>query len=101
RENTRLDDILPRWTSDGRYVYYVDVDVTQKGGAAEQVLSRVWDVQQGKVVATIPRVQAVAPGPGSGSMVLRTAVERSLGYALHVIDRKASYPIDPPGALEI
>jgi len=93
RENTRLDDYLPRWTSDGHYLYYIDVDPT-KDGHEEQLQSRVWDARAGKLVTTVPRLGPVGPGPSPTTMVLRpNAVSGLKGFVVHDLATGMVHPI--------
>jgi hypothetical protein len=97
RENTRLDDYIPRWTSDGHYLYYVDIDPTRTTHE-EQLLTRVWDVRAGKLLKTIPRLGPVAPGPSPTSMVLRpNAISGMEGLAVHDAVTGATEPIPVVG----
>jgi len=63
--NTKLDDISPQFTADGKYLYYIDL----KDNDRRKLLTRVVAVASGEEVAVIEAHYPVGPGPGR-SMVL-------------------------------
>lgn len=64
--NTKLDDISPQWTRDGRYLYYIDVHVREQ---SPQLVTRIWETTTGKQAGVIEEAYPVGPGPGN-TMVL-------------------------------
>ena len=70
-KNSSLDDLAPQWTTDGRYVYYYDVeDAADGSGAKTRSVCRIWDRQAGKPAGKQSDVLAVGAGPTPSSMVL-------------------------------
>jgi hypothetical protein len=76
------DDVLPQWTSDGTYVYFIDV--TDETDRKEPRITKVWNVKTGQLVGQ-PFREAIpmAPGPLPGSMFLRQWRGEGPAYALH------------------
>ena len=84
--NTKLDDYCPQWTADGRYLYYVDVEMEQAADGRRgrpKSFTRVWDVKQNKEVAKLPDFFAIGPCGGSTSMVLAKPRRGGGGMFLH------------------
>ncbi len=79
-KNTSLDDFTPQWTSGGRFLYYVDVEVSkQPSGTHRKRITRVWDRLAGKEATVLDEAVAVGPGPTPTTMVLR----HGAGLVLH------------------
>ena len=77
--NSVLDDWETQWTSDGRYLYYYDVEEETGEGQDRpslRAVTRVWDAKSGSQAATIRDAIPVGPGPGAATMVL---AKRTLG----------------------
>ncbi len=75
RHNSKLDNYNPQWTTDGRYLYYVDFEDADNEDASGRprrgkLVSRIWDRKKAKVVATVGDCIPVGPGPGKDTMVL-------------------------------
>ena len=71
--NTKLDDCPPRWTPDGRFLYYVDVaddKPTGEGPARRKQITRIWDRKEGKEAGIVDKAIPVGPGRKDGEMVL-------------------------------
>jgi hypothetical protein len=71
-KNTSLDDFTPQWTSGGRFLYYVDVQVpSQPSGRRRKRITRVWDRLASKEAAILDDAVAIGPGPTPTTMVMR------------------------------
>ena len=70
-QNTKLDDYCPQWTSDGRYLYYMDVKYDMQGERRERkLLTRIWDRTKGREAGIVVDVVPIGPGPGKSTMVV-------------------------------
>jgi len=70
-QNTHMDDFPPVWSSDGRFLYYVD-NLDASAAATRRSArkgTRVWDVQAGKQAAELAGLVPMGTGPG-GTVVL-------------------------------
>ena len=67
--NTKLDDLCPQWTGDGRYLYYLGIDRDEQTGDGK-CESRIWDRAKGKSVPEVPGTIPIGPGPTATTMVL-------------------------------
>ena len=86
--NSELDDLETQWTSNGRYLYYVDVEEVAAKGEADRPtyrsMTRVWDRQTSKPAGTIPDTTPLGPGPGESTMVLAERPRGDFGgFVLH------------------
>jgi len=68
-QNTKLDDFPPRFTQDGKYAYYVDV---QRGGDKSKAITRVWNVPEGKPAVDIDQSVPVGPAGEARMVLVRT-----------------------------
>ncbi len=61
-----------RWTSGGRYLYYIDMNVwvARDGQKLSKVVTRIWDRKAGKLVGELTEAAPVGPGPTKTTMVL-------------------------------
>jgi len=76
------DDVSPQWTSDGTYVYFIDV--TDETDPKEPRITKVWNVKTGQLVGQPFReATPMAPGPLPGSMFLRQWRGEGAAYVLH------------------
>ena len=97
--NRQLDDLETQWTSDGRYLYYVDGEEGVVEGQADRPtyrsVTRIWDRRASKPAGTIPDVMPLGPGPGASTMVLSGGLARdaSGGFILHDAATGKDYPI--------
>ena len=96
--NSKLDDLETQWTSNGRYLYYVDVDEVAAEGQADRPtyrsVTRVWDRQANKPAGTIRDTTPLGPGPGESTMVLAERPrDASGGFILHDAATGKDYPI--------
>jgi len=94
-DNSILDDVTSQWTSDGRYVCYVDLQ-DHDGGRRFDV-TRVWDVESNQEVTPVPGVRPIGPGPADHLIVMMATRGQSRGKTL-VYDLKtgAISPLGPP-----
>jgi len=67
-KNQGLDDIASHWSSDGSYMFYMDVKYDISGNAKQ--VTRVWDVNSNKEKAVIPDALCLGPGPASNLMIM-------------------------------
>ena len=73
QEGNKLDDYNPQWTTDGRYLYYVDSekDATPDGQMRRKSITRIWDRKKAVEHAIIEDVIPVGPAPGESAMILK------------------------------
>ncbi len=96
--NTSLDDYTPQWTADGRYLYYVDVEMepTAEGGTRRKLFRRVWDAKSNREAGKLSDRMVVGPCGGPTTMVL---TRREGGAFLHDAATGREQPLTgPPGA---
>jgi hypothetical protein len=76
------DDVMPEWTSDGTFVYFVDV--TDEKDPEEPRTTRVWNVKTRQLVGQ-PFQEAIplGPGPRPATMFLRQWRGDETAYVLH------------------
>jgi hypothetical protein len=65
-ENRELDDLMPVWTADGRYLCYHD----QGTDPALPKGTRIWDRIDGREMTFVPGTSPVGTGPGASQIVL-------------------------------
>jgi len=72
QSGNKLDDYNPQWTTDGRYLYYVDSenDATSDGKMRRKSITRIWDRKKTVEHAIIENVIPVGPAPGKSAMIL-------------------------------
>ena len=65
------DRYCPQWTSDGRYLYYLDVKYEERRGRRKRrPITRIWDRTKGQEAGIVGDVVPVGPGPGESTMVV-------------------------------
>ena len=70
-KNTMLDDYCPQWTSDGRYLYYMDVKYDlPEGRGQRRFITRIWDRTKSREAGIVAEVAPIGPGPGTTTMVV-------------------------------
>ncbi|MGB7156599.1 MAG: hypothetical protein WBD40_00950 [Tepidisphaeraceae bacterium] len=76
------DDVSPEWTSDGTYIYFVDV--TDEKDPERPRITKVWNVKTGQLVGQ-PFREAIPMGPGPlpGTMFLRQWRGEETAHVLH------------------
>ena len=90
---------VAKWTSDGRYLYYLDVQPRAAGEGDRPrsqtgVWTRVWDVQEGKEVVRLPDWLPIGPCSGATTMVLSKAPQGIGGLAfLHDARTQEAQPL--------
>ena len=67
-KNSQLDDIASHWSSDGSYLFYMDLKDDSLGNP--KLITRVWDVNSNKEKAIIPDVLCLGPGPSNNIMIM-------------------------------
>ena len=94
-KNTKLDDYCSQWTSDGRYLYYMDVkyDFLPEGRGQREVLTRIWDRTKGREVGIVADVLPIGPGPGKSTMVVAKGRRGSKQMFLHDAATGDSHPL--------
>jgi hypothetical protein len=98
RRNGNLDDCETQWTSDGRYLYYLDVAEAPVEGQPDRpkysTVTRIWDRQAGKLSGKILDAVPVGPGPGRSLMMLAKRTQNgSGGFLLHNARTGKEYPL--------
>jgi hypothetical protein len=79
----KLDDYNPQWTTDGRYLYYVDREMykTPDGNTRRKQIMRVWDrkksIEQSLTEDHIP----IGPAPEKAGMIVLD--NKNYSYSLH------------------
>lgn len=66
--NSGLDDRTSQWSSDGSYMFYMDMKDDSSGNP--KVVTRVWDVKSNKEKAIIPDALCLGPGPSNNLMIM-------------------------------
>ena len=74
------DDPAPRWTPDGRYLYYSDVkaETSPQGESTRKRFTRVWDRTKKKEVGILDELMPVGPGPTATTVLLVKKDRRGL-----------------------
>lgn len=93
-DNSILDDVTSQWTSDGRYVCYVDL--ADRDGGRPFDVTRIWDVESNQEVTPVPGLRPLGPGPADHLMVMVATRGQSRGKTL-VYDLKTG-AISPLGS---
>lgn len=93
-DNDQLDDVESEWTSDGRYVYYLDI----RGERDDRtLLARIWDVEANEEKPVIENALSVGPGPGKSTMVMVRVKDHKVdGMFLHCADENREIPFGTP-----
>ena len=84
--NKRLDDITSQWSSDGSYLFYLDVK--DDSSDSLEVVTRVWDINTNKEKAIIPNTLCLGPGPANNLMIMISTENNSSGSNLYSYDLK-------------
>ncbi len=84
--NSGIDDITSHWSSDGSYVFYIDVKENDTGNL--EGFTRVWDVTSNKEKAVIPNVKCLGPGPADNLMIMVSTENNISGSNLRLYDIK-------------
>lgn len=58
----------PKWTADGRYLYYRNL--AKRAGGGFYRVTRIWDRKTAKQIGQVPDARPLGPGPAADSMVL-------------------------------
>ncbi|MCP4377134.1 MAG: hypothetical protein GY794_13280, partial [bacterium] len=63
---SKIDDYNPQWTTDGRYLYYIDseIDKTPDGDSRYKRIMRVWDRKKSAEVSLAENIIPIGPAPG-------------------------------------
>ncbi len=75
--NRALDDVIDQWSSDGKYLFYVDVQPREGGG--QRLVNRVWDLDEKREKALVHNVICLGPGPASNLMLMASTEEADQG----------------------
>jgi hypothetical protein len=83
--NTLLEDIPAQWTSEGRYLYYCDLESPADGEGPSRALTRIYDRQQNRLLAKMENAFPVGAGPAPATMVMGLAENAKAppGMVLH------------------
>ena len=85
-DNSQLDDITSHWSSDGLYIFYMDLKDDSLGSPG--IVTRVWDVNSNKEKATIAEALCLGPGPADNLMIMISTDNNSSGSNLRLYDIK-------------
>ncbi len=76
-KNRKLDDVTSQWSLDGRYLFYVDVDLDSN--RQPTLMIRVWDIKEAQEKAAVHNVICLGPGPTSNLMLMASTEEAYRG----------------------
>ncbi len=73
----------PQWTSDGRYLYYInnEIDKTPEGATRHKQLMGVWDRKKCAEVSLAEGLIPVGPIPGKNGMIVKSS--KGYKYSIH------------------
>lgn len=97
--NSVLDDREVQWTSYGRFIYYDDNedDVEGvRGGYSNHAVTRVWDVNEGKVAWTIENTSPVGNGPDQWMVLAALSKGKQVGIVLQNALSGKQYTLGTP-----
>jgi len=71
KRNSKLDDVVSQWTTDGRYLYYIDAKIEGDGdGGRRRYAAHIYDVKKRADAGFVDGMIAIGPGPGPTTMVM-------------------------------